>query len=67
MSLATHIYSLEAKHEHLEHLLDDELHRPMPDFTVMQSLKKQKLLIKEELARITGDDSRAYGSQDGAA
>lgn len=53
MSLAAHIATLEVKHAKLEELLNDESHRPMSDFTVIQTLKKQKLLIKEELERIS--------------
>lgn len=50
MSLAAHIASLEDRHHKLEVHLQDELHRPMPDFAVIQSIKKQKLAVKEELA-----------------
>lgn len=55
MSLAAHISMLKDKHHRLEDLLEDEANRPMPDFSVVQTLKKQKLLIKEELERITVD------------
>lgn len=53
MSLATHISMLEDKHYRLEAMISGESSRPMPDFTVIQTLKKQKLLIKEELARLS--------------
>lgn len=56
MSLAAHITMLKDKHTKLEGLITDESHRPMPDFTVIQTLKKQKLMIKEELERITVTD-----------
>lgn len=56
MSLAAHISSLESKHQHLEAMVGEEMHRPLPDFTVIQSLKKQKLLIKEELSRLDATD-----------
>ena len=52
MSLATHITMLEKKHTKLETMAEEESARPMPDFTVIQTLKKQKLVIKEELARL---------------
>ncbi len=52
MSLAAHISALENKHAKLSAMVDEESHRPLPDFTVIQTLKKQKLLIKEELERI---------------
>lgn len=62
MSLAAHVTSLEGKHSKLEQLIDDESHRPMPDFTVIQTLKKQKLLIKEELQRLEADIRRRRDS-----
>lgn len=52
MSLSTHISMLEHKHIKLEDALFDEMHRPLPDFSTVQSLKKQKLMIKEELERL---------------
>ena len=66
MSLAAHLDSLETKHVKLETLIEDESHRPMPDFTIIQSLKKQKLLIKEELERLT-DQPDTLHHHDGAA
>lgn len=64
MSLAAHIATLESKHHHLENMLEDEVRRPMPDFTIIQSLKKQKLLIKEEMRRLEPD---LRTTKDGAA
>jgi hypothetical protein len=52
MSLFTHLTMLEDKHLKLEGLLTKEAQRPAPDFSVVQTLKKQKLLIKEEMERI---------------
>ncbi len=52
MSLAKHISMLEEKHYRLEVMTDEESARPMPDFTVIQTLKKQKLAVKEELSRL---------------
>ncbi len=54
MSLHTHIDMLEKKHIKLESDLEMEVHRPMPDFSAVQKLKKQKLMIKEELSRLWG-------------
>ncbi len=62
MSLAAHVSSLETKHAKLEDLIAEESHRPMPDFTVVQTLKKQKLLIKEELQRLDADMKRRRDS-----
>ena len=61
MSLATHISMLEDKHYRFENMIEDEANRPMPDFSVIQTLKKQKLLVKEELARLTESIERREG------
>ena len=46
----THIAALQARHEGLEARLRDELSRPAPDDAILQTLKKQKLLLKQEIA-----------------
>ncbi|MGX7896599.1 YdcH family protein [Tsuneonella sp. HG222] len=48
----SHVAALQTKHDGLERKLKDELNRPAPDIAIIQTLKKQKLLIKEELAHI---------------
>ena len=45
----SHVAALQAKHEGLEARLREELSRPAPDDAILQTLKKQKLRIKEEL------------------
>ena len=52
MSLHTHLAMLQEKHTKLEGMIGDEAHRPMPDFSLIQTLKKQKLILKEEMQRI---------------
>jgi hypothetical protein len=47
---SSHVAALEAKHEGLEQRIREEMSRPAPDSTMIQSLKKQKLRIKEELS-----------------
>ena len=47
---SSHVAALQAKHEGLEQRLHEELSRPAPDSSMIQTLKKQKLKIKEELA-----------------
>lgn len=46
-----HLAALQAKHAGLDALIVTELQRPHPDDTTVISLKKQKLKIKDELAR----------------
>ncbi len=48
----SHFSALQLKHAGLEAKLDAELSRPMPDSAAVQSLKKRKLRIKEELSHI---------------
>ena len=48
---ASHVSALQLKHDGLERQIRDEMDRPLPDLTVIQKLKKQKLRLKEELTR----------------
>ena len=41
---------LRAQHRSLEHTLDDEIHRPLPNLDIVTDLKRQKLRIKDEIA-----------------
>lgn len=47
--------SLEAHHATLERMIDDEVHRPMPDQAHLTELKRKKLKVKEEMAVLQGD------------
>jgi hypothetical protein len=47
---SSHVAALQAKHEGLEQRIREEMSRPAPDTTMIQSLKKQKLKIKEALS-----------------
>lgn len=60
MALISHVSMLEEKHGKLDLMIDDEARRPNPDFTLVQTLKKQKLLIKEELERLRLLDGVAH-------
>lgn len=51
MSDGHRIDQLKAKHAHLEDALDREERKPQPDQLTVADLKKQKLLIKDELSR----------------
>ena len=46
---ASHVAALQAKHEGLEQQIREELSHPVPDSVVLQTLKKQKLRLKEAL------------------
>ena len=47
---SSHVAALQAKHEGLEQRIREELNRPAPDSSMIQSLKKQKLRIKEAIS-----------------
>ena len=49
---ASHVSTLELKHAGIERRIEEELSRPLPDDAVLQTLKKRKLKIKEELTRL---------------
>ena len=48
----SHSTTLVARHAGLDERIGAELRRPSPDQTVLARLKKQKLKIKEALARL---------------
>lgn len=58
MSTVDHIEALKAKHASLEHAIDQENTRPHPDDDAICSLKKRKLQIKDQIARLTSEDIR---------
>jgi uncharacterized protein YdcH (DUF465 family) len=45
-----HSEALESKHAALQSRIDQEEHRSLPDETLLQQLKKEKLRLKDELA-----------------
>lgn len=48
----SHVSALQSKHAGLERQIQEEMSRPLPDNAVVQTLKKQKLRIKEEIEQI---------------
>ena len=53
MLVTDHIEALHKKHAELETELEDENSRPMPDIGTIGDLKRQKLAIKDEIARLS--------------
>lgn len=51
MHAVAHVASLEQKHAHLEEAILAEVHRPIPDSVKLTKLKREKLRIKEAIAR----------------
>jgi hypothetical protein len=52
MSFEQRLESLRMKHESLEAALKAESQRPLPDPVTIANLKRQKLKIKDEMARL---------------
>ncbi len=52
MAISSHIQNLEERHAALEGQIQNEFLRPLPDFVKVTQLKKQKLRIKEQLAKL---------------
>jgi hypothetical protein len=48
----SHVDALQSKHAGLDARLRAELARPAPDAAMVRDIKKQKLRIKEEIARL---------------
>jgi hypothetical protein len=53
MTVQTHVESLTAKHAEIEDIIAREEHRPNPDTIRLMNLKRQKLRLKEEMAKFT--------------
>ena len=52
MSSQDRIEELRAQHANLDHTLDSETHRPLPNLDVVADLKRQKLRIKDEIVQL---------------
>jgi hypothetical protein len=62
MSLQAHYAMIQEKHGKLEKTIAQELLRPSPDLAMLQTLKKQKLLLKEELERIRSAEEARWNA-----
>lgn len=58
MSLQGHIVELQRRHEALEKEIEKEKLHPNASETKILELKRKKLLIKDELAKIRGSETR---------
>ena len=53
MSVLDQIEALKKKHAELETELEDESRRPLPNSGFLSDLKRKKLAIKDEIAKLT--------------
>ncbi|MEM1376112.1 MAG: DUF465 domain-containing protein [Pseudomonadota bacterium] len=58
MSIEGHLDALKRKHTDLENQLHDMMGRPAPDQATMTSLKREKLRLKEEIAKYSGNETK---------
>ncbi|MDP2151789.1 YdcH family protein [Parvibaculum sp.] len=59
MALESHIAELRDRHRALEQEIDHQIHHPSSDDLHIAELKKQKLRLKEEIERLTGNRDAA--------
>ena len=55
MTVAEHVEALRAKHAALKHSVEEENQRPHPDEFRIAELKREKLRIKDEIARLEAE------------
>lgn len=53
MSLASHLMQLKQKHEALSRKIEEEEQRPGSDDLQIRAMKRQRLLLKEEITRLS--------------
>ncbi|MFM2356797.1 MAG: hypothetical protein RLZZ528_2533 [Pseudomonadota bacterium] len=53
MSMNSHLQELRKKHQHLSEAVEEAERSPSVDHLAIADMKKQKLRIKEEIARLT--------------
>lgn len=54
MSLSSHLVELRKKHANLAHKIEQEMRSPSSDDLRIAELKKEKLRLKDEIARLDG-------------
>lgn len=52
MNVGSNVESLGEKHSQLDQAITDEYQRPSPDSVKLSELKREKLRLKDEIARI---------------
>jgi hypothetical protein len=57
MSMQSHLAELERKHQALEDQISDAMAHPSVDDSTIVELKRRKLVVKDEIARLRHDTS----------
>lgn len=55
MTMETHLAELERRHKALEKEIEDALQHPGVDTLTLTELKRKKLVLKDEIARLKSD------------
>lgn len=55
MTMETHLAELERKHEALEKEIEEAMHHPGIDTLALTELKRKKLVLKDEIAKLRGE------------
>jgi hypothetical protein len=55
MAIQSHLAELERRHQVLEQEINEALSHPSSDDLTIAELKRRKLLVKDEIARLTQD------------
>lgn len=58
MALGAHIAELTEKHRHLERRIEEEVSRPGSDDLEIHRMKLEKLKLKDEIARLSDEQTR---------
>lgn len=58
MSLANHLEELQRKHTDIERELDEAMNHPSVDDLELVSLKRRKLALKDEIAKLKGQPTQ---------
>ena len=58
MSMQAHVAELQRRHQALDRELREELAHPASDETKIADIKRRKLILKDEITRLTGSDSQ---------
>ena len=53
MNMTSHLEQLRAKHEALEHRIEEEQKHPGSNDLAIASMKRQKLQLKDEIAKLS--------------
>jgi hypothetical protein len=59
MAIEQRIDSLQKRHTHIESQINHEEVRPVPDTALLQQLKREKLLLKDEISRLCAENQAA--------